>query len=98
MIVEDGASGKVETSFFPYGRGRGIRTAADGRIEPDFSSSGHTPPSVIPVAPPFRRLPALVDGPGFVDPASNKTVFPYAHPIFWAAFSLIGDGGGSPGA
>lgn len=33
-------------------------------------------------------------GPGFVDPMTNKVVFSYAHPIFWAAFSLVGDGGG----
>ena len=36
---------------------------------------------------------ALVDGPGFMDRASGKTVFSYAHPIFWAPFSLVGDGG-----
>ena len=41
----------------------------------------------------------LIDGPGFVDKATGKTVFSYAHPIFWAPFSLIGDGGGTaPGA
>jgi CHAT domain-containing protein len=40
----------------------------------------------------------LVDGPGYVD-GKGRTVFSYAHPIFWAPFSLIGDGGGSaPGA
>jgi len=38
---------------------------------------------------------ALLDGPGFVDAASGKTVFSYAHPIFWAPFSLVGDGGGA---
>ena len=47
MIVEDGASGNVETSFWPYGRGFGIQTAADGQIEADFSLSGHTSRSVI---------------------------------------------------
>jgi len=36
---------------------------------------------------------ALMDGPGFVDRVSGKTVFSYAHPIFWAPFSLVGDGG-----
>ena len=38
---------------------------------------------------------SLIEGPGFVDPESGKTIFSYAHPIFWAPFSLIGDGGGS---
>jgi len=36
---------------------------------------------------------ALIDGPGFKDPATGKTVFSYAHPLFWAPFSLVGDGG-----
>ena len=35
----------------------------------------------------------LIDGPGYVDAASSKTVFSYAHPLFWAPFSLVGDGG-----
>jgi CHAT domain-containing protein len=37
----------------------------------------------------------LMDGPGYVDPASSKEVFSYAHPLFWAPFSLVGDGGPS---
>ena len=35
---------------------------------------------------------SLVDGDGFVE--GGKVVFSYAHPIFWAPFSVIGDGGG----
>ena len=35
---------------------------------------------------------------GYVDDKGH-TVFSYAHPIFWAPFTLIGDGGGkAPGA
>ena len=34
----------------------------------------------------------LLDGPGHLDPASNKIAYSYAHPIFWAPFSLVGDG------
>jgi CHAT domain-containing protein len=33
----------------------------------------------------------LVDGPGMLD-AAGRTAFSYAHPIFWAPFSLVGDG------
>jgi len=40
-----------------------------------------------------RAQIALIDGPGFIDAESNKPVFSYAHPIFWAPFSLIGEGG-----
>lgn len=36
---------------------------------------------------------ALIDGPGFS--ADGKPLFSYAHPIFWAPFAVIGDGGGS---
>ena len=36
---------------------------------------------------------ALIDGEGRIDEVSGKAVFSYAHPIFWAPFSLLGDGG-----
>jgi len=35
----------------------------------------------------------LIDGPGAV--VDGRTLFSYAHPIFWAPFSLVGDGGRS---
>ncbi len=36
----------------------------------------------------------LIDGPGRKD-QNGRTLFSYAHPIFWAPFSLVGDGGGA---
>jgi len=42
-----------------------------------------------------QAMTGLIDGAGLVDPASNATVFAYSHPIFWAPFSLVGDGGGT---
>ena len=33
---------------------------------------------------------SLIDGFGHIDPESGKLLFSYAHPIFWAAFSLVG--------
>jgi CHAT domain-containing protein len=33
----------------------------------------------------------LIDGPGFV--YAGKTVHTYAHPLYWAPHSIIGDGG-----
>jgi CHAT domain-containing protein len=36
---------------------------------------------------------ALMDGAGFADPNTGEIIFSYAHPIFWAPFSLVGDGG-----
>ncbi|MCH9050261.1 MAG: CHAT domain-containing protein [Proteobacteria bacterium] len=45
-----------------------------------------------------QAMLGLIDGPGYVD-GDGRTVFSYAHPIFWAPFSLVGDGGGAaPGA
>ncbi len=40
-----------------------------------------------------QAMLAMMDGPGYVERGSGKTVFTYAHPIFWAPFSLVGDGG-----
>ena len=41
-----------------------------------------------------RTMVGLIDRGGYVDPKTGKTVFSYAHPLFWAPFTLIGDGGG----
>ena len=35
---------------------------------------------------------ALVDGPGYAG-ADGKVEFAYAHPLFWAPYTIIGDGG-----
>jgi CHAT domain-containing protein len=39
-----------------------------------------------------QAMMALIDGPGSVDGSGNG--FHYAHPLFWAPYSVIGDGGG----
>jgi CHAT domain-containing protein len=39
-----------------------------------------------------HAMMALVDGPGYIG-ADGKTEFAYAHPLFWAPYSVIGDGG-----
>ena len=44
-----------------------------------------------------QTMLGLIDGPGYVDAKTGKAVFSYAHPIFWAPFTLIGDGGGGTG-
>jgi CHAT domain-containing protein len=38
-----------------------------------------------------RSMLQLINGPGFPD-QNGKTLFSYAHPIFWAPFTLVGDG------
>jgi CHAT domain-containing protein len=39
-----------------------------------------------------QAMMALVDGPGYLN-SDGKTEFAYAHPLFWAPYSIIGDGG-----
>lgn len=39
-----------------------------------------------------QTMVAMIDGPGFVDD-NGDPVYSYAHPLFWAPFTLIGDGG-----
>ena len=41
-----------------------------------------------------QSMLALIDGPGSIDPQTGRALFSYAHPLFWAPFSLVGDGGG----
>ena len=41
-----------------------------------------------------QAMMALLDGPGSVD-EQGHTIFTYAHPLFWAPYSVIGDGGGN---
>jgi CHAT domain-containing protein len=38
-----------------------------------------------------QAMMSLLDGKGFTD-ANGKTIFTYAHPLFWAPFTIIGDG------
>ena len=42
-----------------------------------------------------QTMNALIDRGEFVDGNTGQVVFSYAHPIFWAPFTLIGDGGGA---
>jgi CHAT domain-containing protein len=42
-----------------------------------------------------QTMNALIDSGEFRNPPSRKVIFSYAHPIFWAPFTLVGDGGGA---
>lgn len=39
-----------------------------------------------------QAMMALVDGPGYLN-SDGKTEFAYAHPLFWAPYTIVGDGG-----
>jgi CHAT domain-containing protein len=38
-----------------------------------------------------QSMLSLIDGVGHVDASIGKVAFSYAHPIFWAPFTLVGD-------
>ncbi len=40
-----------------------------------------------------QTMVAMIDGPGAVDPRTRATAYSHAHPLFWAPFALVGDGG-----
>ena len=40
-----------------------------------------------------QSMLAMIDGGAYADPATGEALFAYAHPIFWAPFTLVGDGG-----
>jgi CHAT domain-containing protein len=41
-----------------------------------------------------KSMLELIDDPGLKDDATGKIVASYAHPLFWAPFVTVGDGGG----
>jgi CHAT domain-containing protein len=41
-----------------------------------------------------RAMIALIDGPGYVK-ENGETDYTYAHPFYWAPYTIVGDGGGS---
>lgn len=40
-----------------------------------------------------QAMVTIIDGKGYEDQGTGKEVFAYAHPLFWAPYSLYGDGG-----
>lgn len=42
-----------------------------------------------------KSILSLIDDPGIKDEVSGKIVASYAHPIFWAPFIIVGEGGGA---
>lgn len=40
-----------------------------------------------------KSMLELIDGPGLKDAATGKIVASYAHPLFWAPFVIVGEGG-----
>jgi CHAT domain-containing protein len=75
-----------------------VETTSARALTTDLFRRQQENPRVDRAQAPQQTMNWLIDRGTFVDAASGKTVFSYAHPIFWAPFTLIGDGGsGAPG-
>ena len=70
-----------------------VETTSAMRLTTDLFRRQFEDPTLARAKALREAILALMDGPGFADPNTGKTVFSYAHPIFWAPFSLVGDGG-----
>jgi CHAT domain-containing protein len=69
-----------------------VETGSAKLLTTDMFHRQATSPALGRAAALQQAMLGLIDGDGLVD-AQRKTVFSYAHPIFWAPFSLVGDGG-----
>ncbi|MBM3547828.1 MAG: CHAT domain-containing protein [Alphaproteobacteria bacterium] len=69
-----------------------VETSSAQKLTTDLFARQSSDPSLQRGEALRQAMLRLIDGPGAVD-ASGKTMFTYAHPIFWAAFTLVGDGG-----
>jgi CHAT domain-containing protein/tetratricopeptide (TPR) repeat protein len=72
-----------------------VETTSARLLTTDLFARQAADPGLARAAALQQAMAGLIDGPGYVDPASRQTVFAYSHPIFWAPFALVGDGGGN---
>ncbi len=74
-----------------------VETTSARRLTTDIFRLQAADPGVSRAEALRQAMVDLIDGPGFVD-GEGHSLFSYAHPIFWAPFTLVGDGGGSRSA
>ena len=72
-----------------------VETTSAEALTTDLFRRQAADPTLSRVAALRQAMLALIDGPGYVD-ERGRVVFSYGHPIFWAPFSIVGDGGKSP--
>ncbi len=70
-----------------------VETTAARTLTTDLFRRQAAAPGVARAEALRQAMLALIDGPGRLDPATGRPVFSYAHPIFWAPYGLVGDGG-----
>jgi CHAT domain-containing protein len=70
-----------------------VETTSARALTTDIFSRQAADPSLGRAEALRRAMVGVMDGPGYRN-QEGKEVFTYAHPIFWAPFSIVGDGGG----
>jgi CHAT domain-containing protein len=68
-----------------------VDTTSAWALTTDLFGQQHQSPDATRAQSLQQTVNRLIDEGVFVDVASGKTIFSYAHPIFWAPFTLIGD-------
>jgi CHAT domain-containing protein len=69
-----------------------VETTSARTLTTELFRRQHGKPGVAGAEALQQTLNWLIDHGEFVDVKSGKVVFSYAHPIFWAPFTLVGDG------
>src|SRR5262249_54595358 len=69
-----------------------VETTSARALTTDLFRRQHADPGVNRAQALQQTMNWLIDQGMLVDAASGQAVFSYAHPIFWAPFTLIGDG------
>jgi CHAT domain-containing protein len=70
-----------------------VETRATRALTTDISQRQATDTALSRARALQKTMMWMIDEGGVADPATGAHVFSYAHPIFWAPFSLVGDGG-----
>ena len=69
-----------------------VETTSAGELTTELFRRQRDAPTLTRAKALQATMNALIDGPGFLDAQTQRVIFSYAHPIFWAPFTLIGDG------
>jgi CHAT domain-containing protein len=69
-----------------------VHSASARELVSDLFHRQATDPTLTRAEALRQAMIALLDGKGFND-GNGKMLFSYAHPLFWAPYTIIGDGG-----
>jgi len=70
-----------------------VETTSARAVTTDVFRRQHDDPTLSRARALQRTLNAVIDTGSFIHPQTGREVFSYAHPLFWAPFTLVGDGG-----